>query len=127
MFDNNPGPSRRELLKKIACGFGSIALAGLCSDAKAESKPGLLAPKMPHFAPRAKRVIFMFMQGGPSHIDTFDPKPALDKNDGKSIEFNVARTRKVQPRTILKSPWNFKQYGECGRWVSDLFPHMATQ
>jgi len=67
------------------------------------------------------------MQGGPSHIDTFDPKPALDKNDGKSIEFNVARTRKVQPRTILKSPWKFKQYGQCGRWVSDLFPHMATQ
>jgi len=117
--------SRRAMLQKIACGFGYLALAGMCSNANAEEKRGPLAPKAPHFKPKAKRMIFLFMQGGPSHIDTFDPKPQLDANDGKSIEFNVARTRKVQPRTILKSPWNFKQHGQSGRWVSDLFPQTA--
>ncbi|HYG78284.1 MAG TPA: DUF1501 domain-containing protein [Planctomycetota bacterium] len=119
-------PSRRELLGKLACGFGSLALASMMSNAYgAEKKAGPLAPKAPHFAPKAKRIIFLFMQGGPSHIDTFDPKPKLEADDGKKVEFNVARTRKVQPRTVLKSPWKFAQYGQSGRWVSELFPETA--
>ncbi len=117
---------RRDLLKSLACGFGSIALAGLLNEsASAAPRDNPLAVKLPHFAPKAKRVIFLFMQGGPSHVDTFDPKPRLDAEDGKSVEFNVARTRKVQARTILKSPWTFKQHGQSGRWVSELFPQMA--
>lgn len=122
---------RRSLLKTLACGFGYLALAGLTSQQRAaadEVKAALqnpLAPRPTHFAPKAKRMIFIFMQGGPSHLDTFDPKPKLTEDDGKKIEFNVARTRKVQARTVLKSPWKFKQHGECGRWVSELFPNMA--
>ena len=118
--------SRRELLKQTACGFGSLALAGLCaqgSGAAAVKNP--LAPKAPHHAPRAKRVIFVFMQGGPSQVDTYDPKPKLDEYDGKKLEFFNARARKVQAETLMKSPWKFRQHGESGRWVSELFPHMA--
>ncbi len=74
---------------------------------------------------RAKRVIFIFMQGGPSQVDTYDYKPLLKRDDGKKIDFKVARTRKVSAQTLLNSPWKFRQHGECGQWVSELFPHMA--
>jgi hypothetical protein len=122
----SPQPSRRTLLKQLACGFGSLALAGMASaHADDKAKPGPLSVRPSHFAPKAKRVIFIFMQGGPSHIDTFDPKPKLTEKHGTKVEFNVARTRKVQARTVLKSPWQFKQYGESGRWVSELFPKTA--
>ena len=84
-----------------------------------------MAGKTPHFSPRAKRVIFLFMQGGPSQVDTYDPKPRLNQDDGKEIEFYVARTRKVTAERVFKSPWRFQQYGECGQAVSELFPHMA--
>lgn len=113
--------NRRDALRGIACGFGYLALAGIAGNASANP----LAPKAPHFAPRAKRVIFLFMQGGPSQVDTFDPKPRLDREDGKRIEFNVARTRQITPETVMKSPWAFKRHGECGQWVSELFPHTA--
>jgi hypothetical protein len=83
---------------------------------------------VPMFPPRAKRVIFIFMQGGPSHIDTFDYKPELAKRDGQSIDFTGVRFGtfgKVSKRRLMKSLWRFRQYGECGRWVSELFPHQA--
>lgn len=116
--------TRRQLLKSMTCGFGHLALTGLLAEsARADVNP--LAPKSPHLPPRAKRVIFVFMQGGPSHVDTFDYKPRLAAEDGKRVEFKVARTRKVTPQPVLASPWKFKQYGECGQWVSELFPHMA--
>lgn len=84
-----------------------------------------MVAKEPHLPPKAKRVIFLFMQGGPSQIDTYDPKPRLDRDDGKQVEFHVARTRKITPERVFKSPWRFRQYGECGQPVSELFPHMA--
>ena len=116
--------SRREILKSISCGFGYLAFAGLGAQASAATMNPMMA--RPAIIPaRAKRVIFLFMQGGPSHVDTYDPKPLLDQNDGKEIEFRVARTRTVTARKILKSPWKFKQYGQCGRWVSELFPEVA--
>ena len=119
-------PSRRELLKQTACGFGSLALAGMCAEQDAlAARTNPLAPKPTHHKPRAKRVIFIFMQGGPSQVDTFDYKPELEKNDGKKVEFLVARTRKVTPEPLFKSPWKFARHGECGQWVSELFPHMA--
>ncbi|MGH7200853.1 MAG: DUF1501 domain-containing protein [Planctomycetaceae bacterium] len=118
-------PTRRELLKNLACGFGSLALAGLCAEAEAREDRNPLAPKPPHHPPRAKRIIFLFMQGGPSQVDTYDPKPALDQRDGKSFDLYNARERKVRPERLLKSPWSFRQYGECGQPVSELFPHMA--
>ena len=119
---NRSSTSRRDMLRTTACGFGSLALAGLCRDSVAA--PSMVA-KEPHLPPKAKRVIFLFMQGGPSQIDTYDPKPRLDRDDGKQVEFHVARTRKITPERVFKSPWRFRQYGECGQPVSELFPHMA--
>jgi hypothetical protein len=113
--------SRRELLKTLSCGFGYLAMAGLANAARVNP----LAARPSLFVPRAKRVIFLFMQGGPSQVDTFDPKPRLDIDDGKDINFNVARTRTITPRKILRSPWKFKQYGQCGQPVSTLLPHIA--
>jgi hypothetical protein len=113
--------SRRELLKTLSCGFGYLAMAGLAQAARINP----LAARPSLFAPRAKRVIFLFMQGGPSQVDTFDPKPRLDADDGKDIPFNVARTRQVTPRKVLKSPWKFSRHGQCGQWVSELLPNIA--
>jgi hypothetical protein len=121
--------SRRHALKSMACGFGYLALAGLtATSARTPGKP--LAPQPPHFRARAKRVIFIFMQGGPSHVDTFDPKPLLDQHDGQMLNFDDARTiantgNRGTPQRVLKSPWKFSPYGQTGRWVSELFPEMA--
>ena len=122
--------SRREMLWRASAGFGHLALLGLVgSEAKAAprlaSAEGPLSVKAPHFAPRAKRVIFLFMHGGPSQVDTFDYKPLLVRDHGKPLPF--ARPKVVSSETfnLLKSPWAFKQYGQSGAWVSDLFPETA--
>src|SRR6266853_6982045 len=82
----------------------------------------LLAPKAPHFAPKAKRVIFLLMHGGPSSIDTFDPKPRLELDNGKPIPFKRSLTfAEGKLGGLMKSPWGFKQYGESGIPASDLF------
>ena len=121
--------SRRAMLKRAACGFGGLALAGICGkNAMAAPVTNPLAPKLPLFAPKAKRVIFIFMQGGPSQVDTFDYKPDLLAADGKEIDFKGVRFQtfgKMSKRKLMKPLWGFKQYGASGRWVSDLFPHMA--
>ena len=117
--------SRRSMLRKTACGFGSLALAGLCSDETRAATANPLAQQVSHVPQRAKRVIFIFMQGGPSHVDTFDRKLLLDRDDGKEIRFRVARTRQVTPERLYASPWKFKRHGQCGQWVSELFPHIA--
>src|SRR5262245_21162590 len=116
--------SRRELLQASSCGFGYLALAGLfgqCARA-ATSEQHPLAPKKPHFTPRAKRVIFMFMQGGPSHVDTFDYKPALERDDGKAP---TAGTTAKGNRKLMKSPWKFSPAGKSGLMISELFPSVA--
>ncbi|MDA1013235.1 MAG: DUF1501 domain-containing protein [Planctomycetota bacterium] len=121
--------SRRQALKLSACGFGNLALTGLLNGtASAASNP--LSAKQPHFAPRAKRVIFLFMQGGPSHVDSFDYKPLLEEKDGQSLAFDdarvIANTGMRGSSQLVKKPlWKFRQYGECGRWASDLFPEIA--
>jgi hypothetical protein len=120
--------SRRQALKSVACGFGYLALADL---ANAASSPNPLAAHAGHHAARAKRVIFLFMQGGPSHVDTFDYKPLLERHDGDMRDFDdartLARTQSVVQHRVFKSPWHFRQYGQCGRWVSDLFPHIGQR
>ncbi|HVV99751.1 MAG TPA: DUF1501 domain-containing protein, partial [Planctomycetaceae bacterium] len=127
------GCNRREALKHLACGFGSVALAGLLAEqARAEAARNPLAPRIPHLPARAKRVIFLFMQGGPSHVDTFDHKPLLAEQDGKMLSFDDARViantgKRGSSQRVMKSPWNFAQHGETGRWVSDLFPEMARR
>jgi len=121
--------SRREMLKTTACGFGSLALAGLCGQAGATSH-GManLLSRRSMFAPRAKRVIFIFMAGGPSHVDTYDFKPELIRNHEKEIDFTGVRFGtfgKKSKRKLMKPLWDFRQYGQCGQHVSELFPHTA--
>lgn len=128
MCDSRLPVSRRELLQSAACGFGYLALSGLCAQAGRGDRSTAANPlgaRLPHFAPRAKRVIFIFMQGGPSQVDTYDYKPRLHKEDGNKVEFYVARSRTVQKQRVFKSPWKFRRHGGCGQWVSQLFPHLA--
>jgi hypothetical protein len=106
--------SRRDMLRTTVNGFGYLALAGLAAEAAAK-QTSPMAPKPAHFPATAKRVIFLFMQGGPSHLDTFDYKPKLQADDGKP--FNNSK--------IFGSPWKFAQHGQCGQWVSELFPCVA--
>lgn len=122
--------SRRAMLRESALGFGSLALTDLLcrtSRATAENSGPVnpLAPKPPHFPARAKRVIFLFMKGGPSHIDTFDPKPLLDRDDGKPFPGQKPRVQFAQTGALLKSPWKFRQHGQSGLPVSELFPEVA--
>src|SRR5438477_644263 len=116
--------SRRAALQSLACGFGGLALADLLS---AADNP--LAARQSHHAPKAKRVIFIFMQGGPSHVDTFDYKPRLEREDGRMRSFQDARTfardRTVIEHRVMKNMWPFRRHGESGKWVSGLFPHIA--
>jgi hypothetical protein len=126
-----PAVTRRDVLVRAAHGFGSIALASLMPPpASAAQRVNALAAKPPHLKPRAKSVIFLFMVGAPSHIDTFDPKPALEKYDGQLLPASYGTvvsefTKGDTP--LLKSPWKFQQYGQSGRQVSTLFPHLAQR
>lgn len=124
-----PVYNRRDLLKMSAAGFGSLALRGLAAEqARADVKGSQANPlgiKAPHFEPKAKRVIFLFMHGGPSQVDTFDYKPLLERDHGKPLPFAKPRVFSAPTGNLLKSPWAFRQYGESGAWVSDLFPHIA--
>jgi hypothetical protein len=116
--------TRRQALSSAACGFGSLALAGLC-DKTAFATDNPLTAQPTHHPARAKRLIFIFMQGGPSQVDTYDPKTLLNERDGEEIEFYNSRQRAVQKQRVQKSPWKFTRHGECGQPVSELFPHMA--
>ncbi|MFK8111149.1 MAG: DUF1501 domain-containing protein [Rubripirellula sp.] len=107
--------TRRHMLQSVSAGFGYLAFAGLSSAEELVSK-NPLAPKAPQFPATAKRVIFLCMQGGPSHVDTFDYKPQLKKDHGKSGKYGGS---------LLKSPWEFRQRGDSGLWISDLFPNVA--
>jgi len=109
--------ARRDALKASACGFGYLAFANLATAAAGYENP--LAPRAPHFAPRAKRVIFLFMNGGPSQMDTFDYKPRLNKDHGKPGQWKGA--------DLYGSPYKFKRHGESGLWASELFPKLAKR
>ena len=114
--------SRRQLLQTSAGGFGLLAFSALSADRSYGASPSLVGP---HFKPRAKQVIFCFMDGGVSHVDSFDPKPKLAELDGQptgKIENPTANSN----RKWLRSPWKFRQHGECGLPVSELFPNIAA-
>ncbi|MCB1021214.1 MAG: DUF1501 domain-containing protein [Acidobacteria bacterium] len=124
--------TRRELLRQSAAGFGALALHALLGEearAAATVAPDAalnpLAVKAPHFAPKAKRVIYLFMHGGPSQMDTFDYKPLLQRDHGKPLPFERPKVVSSETFNLLKSPWEFKQYGQSGMWVSELFPEVA--
>ncbi|MCB1090715.1 MAG: DUF1501 domain-containing protein [Verrucomicrobiae bacterium] len=123
--------SRRQMLSQFANGFGAVALSALLQDRTfASSTSGInpLAPKTPHFPAKAKNVIFLYMDGGPSQVDTFDHKPMLEKYHGKNPREAIGKLEPTQFDNIgivLKSPWEFKQRGESGLWISDLFPFVS--
>src|SRR3954451_14207630 len=126
------GRTRREFLWEAGAGFTGVALAGLLgkdafgADVARARPANPLAPKAPPRPAKAKSVIFLFMYGGPSQVDTFDYKPKLYELDGKTIPIKTfGRGGHKNEGRVVGPKWKFKQYGQCGKWVSDLFPHTA--
>jgi len=132
MRHRNPLPplSRRDLLSRMGAGFGSLALAQ-CLPQIADASPQpvtdntALQVKPPHFAPKAKRVIQLFMPGGPSQVDTFDYKPDIAKHAGERPSLVDRKSLRNTKMGLMPSPFGFKQYGDCGKWVSDIFPKVG--
>ena len=125
-----PAVSRRDWLRTSSCGFGGIALAALATkQAVADARPAELSAafRLPHVASRAKRVIFLFMWGGPSHVDLFDPKPRLNTEAGKPLRGASVGNDRPELGTVLGSPFTFSQHGQSGVWMSELFPHLSRQ
>lgn len=130
-----PAPlTRRQMLSQCACGFGGVALAGLLSEEESGARAAELqvqdnrvplTPREPHYEPKATSVIFLYMDGGPSHVDTFDPKPRLTKETGKPFPMKVEPTQFDNIGKTLGSLWKFNKYGESGTEVSELFPNVA--
>ena len=123
--------ARRQFLQNAACGFGSLALGGMmASDGLLGAVTNPMAPRKPHFAPKAKHVIFMFMEGGPSQMDLFDPKPALQKWHGQSLPAEMTKDLKlafIKPTAaVLGSPRQFQPHGKSGMVLSDYIPNLAT-
>jgi len=118
-------PTRREFLQRASGGFGATALAGLCSElSQAEDNP--LAAKSAHHPPKADRVIFLYSTGGASHIDTFNHRPQLNTDDGKSITASRWLNQSGEfKRFLIKPRYSFSQHGKSGTWVSELFPKLA--
>ncbi len=125
---NSAFPSRRDFLRRASGGFGALALAGLWHElhATASAATDPLAPRTGHFPAKADRVIFIYSTGGVSHVDTFDHKPQLIRDHGKSITASrwLNKPGKFE-RFLIKPRWSFKQYGRSGAWVSDLFPYLG--
>src|SRR5437868_10906216 len=126
-------PSRREFLTRAGNGFGLVALADLLagqSSRAAAPQPDRAANpyavRAPHHAPRAKRCIFLYMPGGPSHIDLFDPKPRVAAMNGQPLPFEKPRLERLKTGNLLASPWKFARHGECGTEISELLPLLAT-
>lgn len=118
--------SRREMLCRCSMGFGSIALTSLLAkEAAAEHPAGHLAARRGHYPAKAKSVIFLYMDGGVSHVDSFDPKPRLQQEDGQPFKMTIQPTQFNNNGATLASPWKFKQYGQCGLPVSELFPNIG--
>src|SRR5436305_14072584 len=132
-FNNNCSLTRRELLRRSGMGFATLGLTGVLADSGRLLAAGNdvdagyknpLSERLPHFAAKAKRVIHLFMNGGPSHVDTFDPKPSLDKYAGKPLPMpNLATERKTG--AAFPSPFKFQKYGDSGIEVSELFANTA--
>jgi hypothetical protein len=126
------------MLRQFASGFGMLGLYGLFADESraagivsparsgGQASPDPLAEKPPLFAARAKRVIFLFMSGGPSHVDTFDPKPRLAADNGKPLPFEKPSLERTKTGNLLASPFKFQRHGQAGIEVSELFPNLAT-
>src|SRR5580698_1973137 len=127
--------NRRELFTRAGSGLAGIALAQMLHEdgllaASVTPSSDPLAPKAPHHPPKAKSIIWLFMEGGPSHVDIFDPKPKLTEMSGQPMPSSfgkVITAMGTSNNTLLGSKRTFKQYGQSGAWVSDWYPHIATQ
>jgi len=127
-----PPQNRREMLMRCANGFGALAMAAMLGESsegaeasRSQAGGDPLTPRATHFRAKAKSVIFLFMDGGPSQVDTFDPKPRLDREHGQPIKMKIPATQFNNVGNVLKSPWPFKNRGQSGIPVSDLFPNVA--
>jgi len=116
--------SRRTCLQQFGTAGAALSLAGLTG--RTLEATSSATPPQPHHTPIAKRVIFLFMHGGPSHVDTFDYKPKLQSADGQPLPFEAPANLDAKP-VLMKSPWKFQQHGESGLWISELFPHIAKK
>ena len=116
----DPAPNRRQALSQLCIGFGGLALSSMLHAPPAlANRDGIkVAAQIP---PRAKRIIFLFMHGGPSHIDLFDPKPQLDRDDGKKLPFDGSRVTFADRGNLMRSPWKFRNCGKSGIPMSELF------
>jgi hypothetical protein len=123
--DRYRGMTRREALRRTALGFGSLALASVLAEEARSEDGSLYRTRALDTQPRADHVIFLFMKGGPSHLDTFDYKPLLERDHGKPLPFEKPRVQFSPTANLLASPWSFARHGESGLWVSELFPHLA--
>ena len=128
----SPVVSRREMLHRIGAGFGTLGLAGMTATGIAQAAPAATGVSdmastraRPHFTPRAKHVIQLFMPGGPSQVDTFDYKPAIAARAGQRPKLVDRKSLNNTKQGLMPSPFRFRQYGQCGKWVSDLFPHVG--
>lgn len=139
-FSMNTGPApltRRQMLRRCSTGFGALALSALLADPaygaglQSETRSGgSAAPRLPHWRPRARNVIFLYMEGGVSQVDSFDYKPLLNRFHGRppgEVIGKLEATQFQEVGAMLRSPWNFRRYGQSGLWVSDLFPHISRQ
>jgi len=129
---NPPGFNRRRMLSTVASGFGLLGLAGLVTEAKAreisrerDAAANPLAAKPPHHAPKARRVIFLFMNGGPSHVDLLDPKPRLTADHGKPLPFEKPKLSRTTTENLMASPYRFAPHGRSGIEISELLPNLA--
>jgi hypothetical protein len=118
--------TRREALRTFANGFGMLGLSGLLGRELAAQETNPLAVRQPHHRPRAKHVIFLFMSGGPSHVDLFDPKPRLERDNGKPLPFEMPKLQRTRTGNLLKSPFAFRKHGQSGVEVSELLPNIAS-
>src|SRR5215510_4997850 len=114
--------TRRDILQMAGCGFGSLGLVGAL---EASGEHGPLALKAPHFPAKAKRVIFLFLNGGMSQVDTFDPKPMLIKHDGEPMPGPKIKTDRASGN-LMRSPFAFKKCGQSGVEVSEIFPQVGA-
>ncbi len=122
---SGPHLTRRDMLARCATGFGAVALASLLAEKAGSAAEGSLAVRPPHFAPRAKNVIFLYMDGGPSQVDTFDPKPRLAREHGRPFGMKMEPTQFNNNGSTFGCPWSFQQHGKSGIPVSALFPNVA--
>src|SRR5262245_41703076 len=126
----HPGASRRQWLTDVANGFGMLGLAALVAEARAAAPLDKTAdpfePRLPHHEPTAKHVIFLFMGGGPSHVDLFDPKPRLTADHGKPLPFEKPKLARTTTENLMASPFAFGRHGKSGIEVSALLPNVAA-